>query len=112
MKSNNILLVIISVSFLAIAIFYNFEGVWQHEKAHKAIAYEYGCINGSIKTNWLRGVSYFTCYEYIHNEEEIKMESMLHSMNEIIDYSNTMLGNGLLLGMYFLTLIVGLKKEE
>ena len=87
-KTYVVLFIVILICF----IFISLENIKTHENVHKAIAYNHGCINGTISLYNLEGmnlVSYFQCNEYKKNvtKEELNMKDQLDSINEIVGYN-------------------------
>jgi len=106
MDSDYMLIIAVVVGFILILTYFTFSSTADHEKAHKQIAYHFGCINGTI-TYRLNDPSSFQCHEYINRTvEQRNYEYILHETNEIVSYNLSSFGNSIIMCFTLLSLVI------
>lgn len=106
MNSKKELMLVVAINLLMIVSFIMItnNGVYHHEKAHEAIAINYGCLEGKITQDKFKQSGTFECQEYMERPDYIiEEEIMLHSMNEIEAY-NQIVTNQIL--FFFMFMVV------
>ena len=103
--TNIFVLVFFNILILFLFYFISVHDIYLHEKAHVAIAYNFGCNESETHIDYLTGQGYFVCSSYLPETtpEMLIQEEYLHSINEIVSY-NTQKFSYLLFVIIFLLL--------